>query len=286
MGVVLALGGCTGPEPSAPGPSAQAHAEDGTPATASGSRSTTVPIARSEGPAPLTGTDRPLRVVAFGDSVPSGSNCDCDPFPILVARDLGARTGRTSSAENLAFGGADSSDVLAQVNDPDVATSLASADLVLIEIGANDFDESLAGDPECLDPPTASCHGAVLADLRRTLTATVRLVQEQQRPADARVVLMGYWNVFRDGAVGRSRGATYVQGSAALTDAVNDLVAEVARSTNTVYADTLAPFKGPDGRADATFALAADGNHPNARGHELLAGAVSAALQAAGALGP
>ncbi len=287
VGLVLALGACAAPASSEPTSATvtMTHAEDGAPPTASGSQSTTVPVAQAVEPTPLTRSGRELRVVALGDSVPSGANCNCDPFPILVARDLASSTGRSASADNLAFGGADSNDVLAQVSDPDVDRSLAAADVVLVEIGANDFDESLADDPGCLDVVTAACDGEVLAELRRRLTTIVRSIQDQQEPADSRIVLMGYWNVFRDGAVGRSRGETYVQSSAALTDAVNALVAQVARATDTLYADTLAPFKGTDGQTDATFALAADGNHPNARGHQLLADAVLSSLRTAGALG-
>jgi lysophospholipase L1-like esterase len=286
--VVLALSGCAAPGPiSGPSGTYAAHSSGGASGTQDEPggmtrRGETPPAASRLQPEPLTASGRPLRVVALGDSVPAGSACGCDPYPDLVADTLGSRTGRPASADNLAFGGADSSDVLAQVGDPTIESSLATADVVLIEIGANDFDESLADDPDCSD---ASCQHDVLAQLRPRLTAIVRTVQEVQRTSDARIVVMGYWNVFRDGAVGRSRGEAYVAGSAALTDAVNMLTAEVARATDCLYADTLSPFKGPDGQTDATFALSADGDHPNARGHRLIADAVVEALADAGALG-
>lgn len=116
-------------------------------------------------------------------------------------------------------------------------------------------------------------------NLRRLVAA----IHALPRPPDARIVLVGYWNVFRDGEVGRARGDTYVANSARLTDAVNAAILDVARRNGELYADALAPFKG-NGSLDATFALSPDGNHPNARGHRLLADAVVAALAAAGAV--
>jgi len=87
----------------------------------------------------------------------------------------------------------------------------------------------------------------------------------------------GYWNVFLDGAVGRARGAAYVTGSDALTRAVNAGIAAAAERTGATYVDVYRPFKG-DGDVDCTPLLAADGDHPDARGHRVIAEALLAAL--------
>lgn len=225
----------------------------------------------------------PLRLVALGDSVASGTGCGCDPFPDLVAQELGWRTSRGASTTNLAVGGADSTDALDDLNDPTVQRRLAAADVVVVELGANDFDEGSADDPACSHPQTDDCFADNLRTMTTNLRRLVAAIHALPRPPDARIVLIAYWNVFHDGEVGRARGETYVANSARLTDAVNAAILDVARQNGELYADALAPFKG-NGSLDATFALSPDGNHPNARGHRLLADAVVAALAAAGAV--
>ncbi|MEI2776191.1 MAG: SGNH/GDSL hydrolase family protein [Tetrasphaera sp.] len=117
----------------------------------------------------------------------------------------------------------------------------------------------------------------MLPQSRRNLEFTIAQIHHLQQPADARVALLGYWNVFRDGAVGRGRGHIYVAISDSLTREVNDVIADVARRTGALYVDAFTPFKG-NGSLDPTGALAGDGNHPNAAGHRLIADAVLEAL--------
>ena len=47
-----------------------------------------------------------------------------------------------------------------------------------------------------------------------------------------------------------------------------------ADADHATYVDLYAPFKGADGSADPTDVLAADGDHPNAAGHEIIAQAL------------
>lgn len=222
--------------------------------------------------------------MALGDSVPAGSGCDCDPFPELTGPLLAERTGRPAVVDNLAVGGQTSADVLEELGDPEVIARIRRADVVIVEVGANDFDEDLADSPHCADPGTAVCEAPALAATRTILGRIIGAIGAQARPADARTVVMGYWNVFRDGEVGAARGPTYVAASAKLTDAFNATVDGLARAEGVLYADALTPFKR-DGSKDATFALAPDGNHPNVLGHRLLAESVLASLDRAGALG-
>jgi lysophospholipase L1-like esterase len=44
-----------------------------------------------------------------------------------------------------------------------------------------------------------------------------------------------------------------------------------ARATGALYVSTYTAFKGPAGTNDPTGLLAADGDHPNAAGHQLIA---------------
>ena len=101
---------------------------------------------------------------------------------------------------------------------------------------------------------------------------------------DARVALLGYWNVGVDGSVGRALGRTYVAGSDALTQAVNRVVLDVTRHTGSTYVDAYTPLKGTGGHRDPTEDLLDDGDHPDASGHARLADAVLDALQSSGAV--
>jgi len=81
-------------------------------------------------------------VVALGDSVPAGSACGCTPYPELNASSLSVPGTRPVVATNDAAGGATTSDVLASVStDPDLESHVAAADVVEIEVGANDVSQ-------------------------------------------------------------------------------------------------------------------------------------------------
>ncbi len=92
--------------------------------------------ARSDGP------PRPTRVVSLGDSVPTGAQCDCSPFPVLVAADLAA-PGQRVGLEQLAEDGATSDDVAATVEDH--LSDFSATDVVLLEAGANDVADLADG---------------------------------------------------------------------------------------------------------------------------------------------
>ena len=82
-----------------------------------------------------------------------------------------------------------------------------------------------------------------------------------------------------DGAVGRSDYD--LDGLAAAETATryaNGGLQAAARLATAVYVPTYPAFKGADGSIDPTDLLAGDGDHPSARGHELIARAAYAVL--------
>lgn len=209
----------------------------------------------------------PLRAVGLGDSVPQGGHCDCTPYVERAARAIASRQDRPFSVVNWAASGFDSGDLDRQLRWPGVQRWIARTELAIVQVGANDFDESrVAACRNTID----ACYGADLRALRTSLTRQLRTIYTLQRNARAEVLAVGYWNVFRDGAVGQARGAAYVTGSERLTRRVNAVIAAAARDAGAIYIDGYAPFKD-DGSRDATPLLADDGDHPNADGHEVLA---------------
>jgi acyl-CoA thioesterase I len=92
-------------------------------------------------PAPPAESPDPVStsIVALGDSVPAASACDCLPYPELTGSSLTQIAGHEVAATNDAIGGQTSEDVLSEVrDDPAVISHLAKADVVEIEVGAND----------------------------------------------------------------------------------------------------------------------------------------------------
>ena len=66
-----------------------------------------------------------------------------------------------------------------------------------------------------------------------------------------------------------------------LTKAVNNVIEAAASRAGDIYVDLYTPFKGSEGTADPTRLLAADGDHPDAAGHQVIARQLLVALGAA-----
>ncbi|HET7799759.1 MAG TPA: SGNH/GDSL hydrolase family protein [Humibacillus xanthopallidus] len=263
--------------PSAPIARTSTPARTSSPSTAPSSSAAPTPT--HTGPA----ASDPLTVVALGDSVPSAGSCDCTGYVERLGASLHGETGRPVTVHNDATGGWTTADVEEDLSSPSTSRHLSNADLVVIEVGANDFDLDLVDDPSCLPASTSSCWSSTMSDLRTGLSHIVSDIRAVDRNRQVQIAVVGYWNVTVDGAVGQARGNAFVVGSDALTRAVNTTIAGVASSLQTIYVDAYTPLKG-DGSLDPTSALLDDGDHPNAKGHAIIAKAVLDALTAAGAV--
>jgi lysophospholipase L1-like esterase len=234
--------------------------------------------ARTANPAPSASAAAvgPYRVVGLGDSVPAGSACSCTSYVALVGASEAARRGTRAAVTNLAQGGLTTADLLEQLEEGSVRRAVAAADLVIVTVGANDFDSSAVGDSSC-SAPALSCFQPVLQQQTSQVAAALREVRQLQAAHGGRTLVTGYWNVFLDGSVAAAQGAAYVRNSVALTRAENALLAAAAAAQGATYVDVFTPFKG-SGDRDDTALLAPDGDHPNAAGHGLLASTLEGAL--------
>jgi lysophospholipase L1-like esterase len=218
--------------------------------------------------------DRGPVVVALGDSVPAGSVCDCRNF-VSDYGDLASRHApHRAAVTNLAQGGAKTADVLGQVQRPAVRAALDHATTVLLMVGANDFYR----------PFKRVRHGAhanseyrpAARQVRTNVERTIRQIRATH-DGPVTIVVLGYWNVVEDGQVARrDYGAAGVRAAESATRWANHALRDAARSGHAMYVSTYAAFKGADGHRDPTGLLAADGDHPNAAGHRVLARAVYA----------
>jgi lysophospholipase L1-like esterase len=237
------------------------------------------PAAESEpaSPSPSPSHSGPYRVVGLGDSVPAGSACDCTSYVSLVGRHQAARLGTTAKVSNLAEGGLTTPDLLDQLEKSPVRAEVAAADLVVVTVGANDFDTGAVASDSCRGPGL-HCFRSTLEEQRSRLDDVFRKVEGLLGREDATVLVTGYWNVFLDGEVAARRGTRYVRNSIALTRAENDQIAGAARRSGATYVDIFTPFKGESGTRDDTSLLADDGDHPDAAGHRRIAEALESAL--------
>lgn len=208
-------------------------------------------------------------LVALGDSVPAGGGCGCTPFPQLSASLLSVHHVREVSATNDAVNGATSTDVLdAVTTNHRVESDVAGADIVEIEIGANDVGFSNA----C--GTTVSCYQEALPAVEQNVRDIVAQVQSLTKAHGALVVLLDYWSVWLGGSYAEAQGPAYVTAAATLTDEVDTIIREAAADSGAAYVDLRAAFKGPDYARDETRLLAPDGDHPNSLGHAQIAQAV------------
>ena len=152
---------------------------------------------------------------------------------------------------------------------------MAEADVLLVTIGANDLKPLLSqwqssGCSKACYSPAVDAVGSDLSDI----LAAARSLRGH-RPT--RVLVTDYWNVFADGDVARaSDGPAYLRWSDELTRALNVSICTAARNAGATCVDLYAPFKG-DGSKNPTELLAADGDHPNAAGNQVISSALLAA---------
>lgn len=214
-----------------------------------------------------------VQVVALGDSVTSGTNCDCSAFPQLYGDLLHNRTGASIAVTNLGAGGLDSTGLLQQLDQSDSPTELATsgARVVLLTIGANDFgdhhDDITSG--QCTGSGAADCVADEYEQLTVNLDKILARIHALRDHHPTTILMTGYWNVFEDGDVAaRQYPPTGRTASDQLTLRTNAAIDAAAAADDATYVDIYTPFKDS---ANITSLLAPDGDHPNLAGHSLIA---------------
>lgn len=213
-------------------------------------------------------------LVALGDSVPRGTNCRCTPYPPLSADGLTASSGRRVTSTNDAVAGATTSTVLRQLeSDGDVIGHVREANVIEIEIGAND----VAYNSKC--GTAVDCYAPEVPTIRKQLDEIVARVHALTSGHKTLVVLLDYWSVWLGGKYAEAKGEAYVKAAEQMTDQVNSVIKSTAAKSGSAYVDLRAAFKGPDYAYDETHYLAPDGDHPNAAGHKRIAAAAEAVIE-------
>lgn len=235
-----------------------------------------VATACSQSSTATTSATRTWHIVALGDSVPRGTNCDCTPYPPLTADGLAGSSGQTVTATNDSVAGFTTSNVLSQLESgSSVIDHVRTADAIEIEVGAND----VAYSKSC--GTSVDCYAPRIPTIQENLAAIVRRVHDLTAGHKVLVVLLDYWSVWLGGQYAAARGDAYVKAAAAVTDEVNTVIRSTAADSGSAYVDLRAAFKGPDYAYDETHYLSGDGDHPNAAGHRQIAAATEAVIEKA-----
>lgn len=216
-----------------------------------------------------------VRVVGLGDSVVSGSRCDCEPFVGRYAELLQSQTGTGVQSSNEGRPGLTAGQLadLLRPGTP-VADEVTRADVVLVTVGANDLQPAL--DAWQSGGCAASCQETQVSRMRSNLRLALHRLAALTAPRRPEVLVTTYWNVFADGQVARrASGEAYLAWSDGITRSANSVICATARQVGDRCVDLYRPFKD-DGTTDPTPLLADDGDHPDARGHEVIARALAA----------
>lgn len=214
-----------------------------------------------------------VRVVALGDSVTSGSNCNCSAFPQQYGDLLHNRTGSSITVSNLGVAGLDSAGLLQRLEQHDSPMELATsgANVVLLTIGANDFGDhhDTVTSGQCPVDSTRDCVADEYEQLTVNLDKILAQIHSLRDNRPTTILMTGYWNVFEDGDVAaRHYPPTGRTASDQLTLRTNHAVEAAAAADDATYVNIYTPFKDS---ANITTLLAPDGDHPNLAGHTLIA---------------
>lgn len=220
-------------------------------------------------PLPAPSPGRPYVTVALGDSVPSGAGCEgCTSYPELVGQGLGAHFAVAQHTLNLSISAHQASQLMAQLQQPDVAADLRAAQLVLLTDGANDLDFSLLDRADCAQT-MSTCDATTIETVRTSLVAALTRIRALNPTVT--VVLTGYWNVTVDGLVAQQDQTPLErQNAGTLTLDFNAMVQAVAEQTGARYVDLWSPFARRS-TSTVTDLLVGDGDHLSQQGHQLAA---------------
>jgi lysophospholipase L1-like esterase len=222
-----------------------------------------------------TASSKAWSIVALGDSVPSGYNCDCTPYPQLSAKGLSSSTGQKVTAMNDAVAGYTTKNVLNQLqSDSKVIDQVRKADAVEINIGANDipYNKNSCG-------TKVDCYTPLIGPVQTNLEAIVSRVHELTSGHKSTVVLLDYWSIWLGGTYARKKGHDYVVAARQVTAQVDKAIKTTASKTGSAYVSERRAFKGPGFGYIETHYLTKDGDHPNATGHQAIATATEAVIK-------
>lgn len=218
-----------------------------------------------------------IHIVAMGDSSLLNHHCgNCTPFPDLYGTELGKKLHASTSVTNMGWVHLHTKSLYTFLRDPKSTyyRAVKNADVDVILVGANDLlairQKVTSG--TCGGANGIGCATTRLQAARKNLADILRQIRVIRQGKPTTILLPGYWALFSDGAIGRSRyGSVGLKNAITLTRAYNDVLAAAAKAGRATYVDTFGPFRDNSSHGSITSLLASDGDHLNSKGHQLFA---------------
>lgn len=223
-----------------------------------------------------TSPTRSLSLVGLGDSLPGALGCACPGYVELYGKAAASALAADVTVTNLATNdGVDSGQLLVRIrSDQTYRDALASADLITLQIGFNDWRT-------CNWPGDDACWVNGTTGVEQNLTAALEEVQALRGGKSTEIRVLTYPDMWI-GAVpspqppflGDSAFQNYFAGQLV---AFNAMTCRVAEAWQAVCIDLVKAFNGPEGNDAPTGLIGPDNKHPTAAGHELIAETLDAA---------
>lgn len=215
-----------------------------------------LPQAFAEGPT--------LQYVALGDSLAEGylnSGEMGDGYPIYIAQGIEDETLYEVNLTNYGVGGFTTVHVLQQLEQADVQQNIAQADIITIDIGANDILWEIGTDFDLSDPHELLRILQVVENAISTVRTNVGEIMSQinQLNPDAPVFFMGYYN-----ALPYLDGQENIQ---LMMGILNDTLQQVSESDGAIFVPTYDSFHG----MHDIYLPNPNDIHPTKEGYEVIA---------------
>ena len=217
-----------------------------------------------------TSPARSLSLVGLGDSLPGALGCGCTGYVELYGKAAASALAAVVPVTNLATNdGVDSGQLLARIrSDQTYRQALASADLITLQIGFNDWRT-------CNWPGDDACWANGTTGVEQNLTAMLEEIWTLRDGKSTALRVLTYPNMWI-GAVpspeppflGDSAFQSYYAGR---LSELNTRICRVAETNEAVCVDLVKAFNGPAGNAAPNGLIGPDSKHPTAAGHELIA---------------
>ncbi len=208
-----------------------------------------------------------VTVVGLGDSVMLGTSCGCDGIMADYARREQASSGVRIVPVNRGASGATAATLRSDLRSGAELGQVGRARVVVVVIGANDLVPQLRRQEGSGCP--ASCYAPAVTAMGERLHDVLARVSSARRSSTGPVLVLDYWNVFPDGRQTEGRqGAALVGWARRVSRVANATICRTSAAFHDTCVDLYGPMLGAEG--DPTDLLAADGDHPNAQGVELI----------------
>lgn len=208
-----------------------------------------------------------LTVVGLGDSVMLGTSCGCEGIMTRYAERERATSDARVVPVNLGADGATTATLQSDLRSGTVRRQVSRARVVVVIVGANDLVPELEREQQAGCP--ASCYGPAVTAMGERLHGVLARVSTARRSSTGPVLVLDYWNVFPDGAQTQGRqGRALVDWARGVSRVANKAICRASAAFGDTCVDLYEPMLGSE--RDPTPLLAADGDHPNARGVELI----------------